>query len=144
MAKGLNTILKLRRWTLDERKKDLLAAEARLSEARRSRQRLDVSIAAEFDLARQDGFGGAALGPWLDRMRQRRQDLDTAVRQAIQDVATVRDGVAVAFADVKKIELTLEHRASAEKTARDRAEQITIDDIAIDRHRRAHSRRSSA
>ena len=137
MAKGLHSVLKLRKWALDERKKELLAAEGRLSQIRAVRQQLEDSMAREFDRVRDPGHGGMDLGPWLERMRQRRSDLESAVVHMTQDVATIRDEVGVAFADLKKIELTLEHRAEAEKAARERTEQITIDDIAIDRHRRA-------
>ncbi|KJS38594.1 MAG: hypothetical protein VR70_09560 [Rhodospirillaceae bacterium BRH_c57] len=137
MSGDLKTVIRVRRWEIDEKRRDLgvlLAEEATFIQRRTA---LDEEVRAENDCARQYvREADFTLGTYAARAHSRRLQLDAAIAETQQRVEAVRDELAQMFKDLKTFELAQEAREEAERKERDRKEQIVMDEIGLELFRR--------
>jgi len=137
MAKDLRRIIRLRKWEVDERQRtlaQLLAAERQIIEAIEA---FEQRLAAEHQAYAADASGaGLTFGAFVARAREKRDNLNKSRAAVEQQIAAARDALAEAFKDLKALEVVQDNRDRAERKAADRREQISLDEIGLDLHRR--------
>lgn len=137
MSGDLKTVIRVRRWEIDEKRRDLgalLAEEAALLSRRTA---LAEEIQAENACAREHvREADFTLGTYAARAHSRRLQLDAAIADANRRIEEARDELAQMFKDLKTFELAQEAREEAERKERDRKEQIVMDEIGLELFRR--------
>ena len=136
-AKDLHTLIRLRKFEVDERQR-AVATLLRREEAILAAQR---ALAEEIE--REKAFVTQAEVPetftfsaYLERCEERRQEMDNALVEARKLIEDARDQLADAYRRLKTFEVTQEQRDEAEEKEFNRREQIDLDEIGLNLHRR--------
>lgn len=139
-TKGLATLIRLAKWTVDEKRRVLVALQAREEQRLAEIRAAEAQLVEEQRLAATDSTGigayyGAYARAWLDLRAQREASL-AALREEIQQA---RDDLAEAFGVLKTYEVTERERQKRAQQERDRKEQAFLDEVGLTMHRRRPS-----
>ena len=137
MRSSLSTVIRLQRWQVDAERRCVNEADAALSA-------IDAALAALAQSCAEEGrhaaaaieTGAFAFGPFLARVRRRREALETQRVEAVACLEDARARLAAAYREQRKFELAdaeQRRRAAAEAA---RKEQQALDEMAIIRHAR--------
>lgn len=137
MAKGLKTLIRLHKWTVDEKRRALVALQAREEQVITEIRQAEEQLVAEKKIAAEDVTGAGFLygqfaNAWLDRRSQLNRTLDV-VRA---EVARAADELADAYGQLKTFEITQRERERRAKAEADKKEQEKLDEIGLTLYRR--------
>ena len=136
----LDSLIRLHERTLDEARRELGRAEAAVASAAAAIDALEAEIKAEQAAAGADLTGQFGYANYARQAIARRAELHTAHQQAEVAREQVREKVAVAFAELKKFEITAERRAALAQQEENRRLQGELDEIAQQQDRQKQSR----
>ena len=125
----LDSLIRLHERTLDEARRELGRAEAAVASAAAAIDALEAEIKAEQAAAGADLTGQFGYANYARQAIARRAELHTAHQQAEVAREQVREKVAVAFAELKKFEITAERRAALAQQEENRRLQGELDEI---------------
>ena len=123
----LDTIIRLRKWELDEVRRALTRLEEEGSAISDAMTELDRQLQAEC-------AGSAAheasvtLGPYITAVRQKKEQLQELLTAKNIEIEEKQDEVSQAYNELKKIEVARDRRLMDEKAERDRKEQAIADE----------------
>ena len=136
----LDSLIRLHERTLDEARRELGRAEAAVASAAAAIDALEAEIKAEQAAAGADLTGQFGYANYARQAIARRAELHTAHQQAEVAREQVREKVAVAFAELKKFEITAERRAALAQQEENRRLQGELDEIAQQQGRQKQAR----
>ena len=136
----LDSLIRLHERTLDEARRELGRAEAAVASAAAAIDALEAEIKAEQAAAGADLTGQFGYANYARQAIARRAELHTAHQQAEVAREQVREKVAVAFAELKKFEITAERRAALAQQEENRRLQGELDEIAQQQVRQKQAR----
>ena len=136
----LDSLIRLHERTLDEARRELSRAEAVVASADAAIDALEAEIKAEQAAAGADLTGQFGYANYARQAIARRAELHTAHQQAEVAREQVREKVAVAFAELKKFEITAERRAALAQQEENRRLQGELDEIAQQQDRQKQAR----
>ena len=136
----LDSLIRLHERTLDEARRELGRAEAAVASAAAAIDALEAEIKAEQAAAGADLTGQFGYANYARQAIARRAELHTAHQQAEVAREQVREKVAVAFAELKKLEITAERRAALAQQEENRRLQGELDEIAQQQDRQKQAR----
>jgi flagellar export protein FliJ len=137
--KDLHTLIRMRKWDVDEKQR-ALAVLLRREEA---------ILAAQDDLAaaiaQEKVFVGQAqviettftFSAFLGRCHVRREELTQALMEVRRLIDDARDELAESYRRLKTFEVTQEQRDAAEAKENERRENLALDEIGLTLYRRA-------
>ncbi len=137
--KGLEGMIRLAKWQLDEARKALIDAEAALAGIDHALEALAREEAKERESTPSDPVALFALGDFAAAIKARRRALLTQRAEQETVRAERQDAVAEAFQELKKYEILARRaaeRAAEEAKAR---EQAALDEVGLRGHRRLQS-----
>src|SRR5258706_7807204 len=136
---GLDQLMRLQKWTLDEKRRQALDLEALIDKLENDVRVLDDEVAREIETSQQSIDLQRALPAYRKMMQERRERLAQSVDNLRVELQRIQDEIAEAFSDLKKTEQTIQSRKQRQRQQERRREQIVSDDIGIELHRRRHS-----
>lgn len=139
---GLNQLLRLQKWTLDEKRRQASDLVALIDRLQGDIAKLDDEVAREIELARTDLEASRHLPPYREMMGKRRDRLEQSVADVNLELDRVREEIAETFGDIKKTEQTIQNRQERKRQAVARREQIETDEMGLQQHRRKAKRDS--
>lgn len=127
---GLQTLIRLHRWRLDEKRRAL--AELRLLEEQLREQaaRLEEEIKIEQRTARERPEAALTYGHFAVQAIARRTRIAESIAQVQQQAVQAEEEMAVAFQEVKRYELAEEDRERRRADDQRRKEAIVLDETA--------------
>ena len=138
--KDLHTLIRVRKWDVDEKQRAVGAL------LRDEEKILDFQAALAREMEEEKALVGQAVPsarmtfePYIQRGKQRRQNLEAALILIRQKIDQAREELAEAYRRFKTFEITQDQRDAAEEAEENRVEQITIDEMGIDLHRRKNN-----
>ncbi len=134
--KGLPTLIRVRQWELEEKRRklaDLQGLEAQLDEAI---ARLDDEVKMEQGVAAASNEITFAYAPYAQAAIERRRTLVASLEEVRQQIVAAHEEVTIAFQELKKYEIAQDNRRKRARIETNRREQIVLDEIAIESHRR--------
>ena len=134
--KRFEPLIRLHRWQLNERRRQLAELETAAEATRDRISSLDAMLAAEAREADRDPLQRAAFPTYAEAMRKRRAKLVETLDMLTASIAEAREGVTDAFQELKKYELAQEARRRRDDEASARRERILLDEMAIEGYRR--------
>ena len=137
---GLNQLLRLQKWTLDEKRRQASDLMALIERLQGDIAKLDEEVAREIELARTDLEASRHLPPYRDMMAKRRDRLEQSVADVNLELDRVREEIAETFGDIKKTEQTIQNRQERKRQSIARREQIETDEMGLQQHRRKTKR----
>lgn len=132
---GLENLVRLKRWKLDEQRRVLADLEALEEKLRNDLERLEEEIAREKNAANTDEEGSRIFPFYAANALKRRERLWESLNKVSAETLQARDGLAEAFEEVKRYEQTLENMAQRRKESRGKREQKDMDEIGLRLHR---------
>lgn len=136
-AKGLKTLIRLSKFNVDERRRTLTALQARedqiLDEIAKGEHRLKV----EQGIAAADAAGvGYLYGAYHRAWMKTRADQERTLAAVRAQIETARDELAEAYRELKTYEVTQANREKQERQEADSKEQVFLDEVGLNIHRR--------
>lgn len=134
MSKAMKALAKLARSQADEIQRSIAVIDRQEDALRAQMQARLARIAAEENMALAgDAFAAASLAPYLALERQRQAADDAACAALRQEADALRETLAAAFREAKKLETLLEERWAGERRELARRQQAAVDDRAAAR-----------
>lgn len=133
----LNPLIRVRKHTVEQKQKALAELYRQAEELISQKKNLLDRLAVERQ--KVDEMGVEALGyfgRYSEVVRERAEEIDESMKMLESRIEVAREDMRLAFAELKKIEITQERRDEAEETARNKKDDQILDDIAIEGYRR--------
>lgn len=134
--KGLPNLIRLHRWRLDEKRKNLAELERLAEELRDQGRRIEEEMRAEQAAAGASTEAGFAYAAYARAVIARRAKLAASLADAKAKIAAAAVEVTESFQELKRLELAQEHRITAERQRTARLDQAVLDELGIALHRR--------
>lgn len=139
---GLDQLMRLQKWTLDEKRRQALDLESLIDKFETDIRLLDEEVIREVDAAQQSIELQRALPGYRKMMQERRERLEQSIANLRVELVRMQDEIAEAFSELKKTEQTIQSRKQRQRQQERRREQIVSDDIGLELHRRRRSSES--
>ena len=129
--KSLRTLIRLRKHTLDEARRELTELQRAVDAINQARINLDRELEQESATARDDIEVSYRYGNYLVTVRERRRVFDAQENELLQRISLAEAGVREAFRDLKQFEIANARRLEEERAEAGRREQATLDEVAL-------------
>lgn len=138
MAKKLKTLIRLGKWTVDERRRELGVVLAREDELKAKLAALEQELLDEQRTAAEDPtLAGFGYGGYAQRYMQRKAELLRLLALVAKEILAAQERLAEAYRELKTLEEVEKNRAKKELEEANRKQQKELDEIASTRHQRA-------
>ena len=137
MAKGLTTLARLTKWTVDQRRRTLGALLRELEDLETNRRGLDIELSQEQSAAADNpDEAGLLYGTYAEAFINRREIVDESIRTKKAEIENALEELNESYRELKKYEVACDSRSQRELVEEVRREQIELDDIGIETYRR--------
>ncbi len=140
MNGALANLIRVHRWTLDERRRTLTDLEKLEDKLKADLANIDADLERERAVATKAPEMAFTYPAFASAAKQRKEKIQRSIDEVARETERAREQVQAAFQEVKKYELALE---AAEKRQRDklkRREQAALDEMGLALHARKRSR----
>lgn len=138
-----DTLLRLKRFRVDEMKRRIAAIDAMRADLERKLTDLDDNVAREKQRAGDSDIGRLAFPSFLRSIDARRENLRHTLKEIEREHASAQLDLNTAFQDLKALEFAAEQQAKRLAEIEARRAQARLDEMALVRHLRKHSLRSA-
>lgn len=138
-----DTLLRLKRFRVDEIKRRIAAIHAMQADLERKLSDLDDNVAREKQRAGDSDIGRLAFPSFLRSIEVRRENIRTTLKEMEREYAAAQLDLSSAFQDLKSLELATEQQAKRAEEVQTRRQQSRLDEMALVRHLRKHTLRSA-
>jgi flagellar FliJ protein len=138
-----DTLLRLKRFRVDEMKRRIAAIDAMRADLERKLADLDDNVAREKQRAGDSDIGRLAFPSFLRSIDARRENLRNTLKEIEREHASAQLDLNSAFQDLKALEFANEQQAKRLAEIETRRAQTRMDEMALVRHLRKHSLRSA-
>ncbi|WP_439817368.1 flagellar export protein FliJ [Zavarzinia sp. CC-PAN008] len=135
--KGLATLIRLHQRKLDEQRRKLGELDRMRDEMAAKADALEAEVLQEQALARSQPDLMAVYPAYSRQAIARRETLARSLDELDARIAVARDEVADAFQEFKRYELAAEHQARRQRELAAKRAQAELDEIGLQRFRRA-------
>jgi predicted nucleic acid-binding Zn-ribbon protein len=133
---GLSQLLRLQRWTLDEKRRQAGDLELLIERLVQDITQLDAAVEREIAASRENLELQRALPGYRQVMKDRRARLDRSMVDLRGELEKLRGQITEAFSELKKTEQTVKNREQRQRFAERRKDQAISDEIGLQQHRR--------
>jgi flagellar FliJ protein len=133
--RALDTLIRMRHDALLARRRALIELEAAHATLARELAALEAALDDEQRTAARTFEALYAYPGFAERTLGERARLEQDMRLLDARITQAREDLSVAFGELKKFEIARDQRAMRERRARARAEQKTLDELALTRFR---------
>jgi flagellar FliJ protein len=135
--RGLETLIRVARWRVDELRREILGVETRLTASAAMRAALDQEWVDERRRAATDPVARHAYaGGYAARVTAQRAAADADLAALRAALATQRDALEAAFGALKRLELVRDRQVQRETAEAARRDAIALDELSLEIHRR--------
>jgi flagellar protein FliJ len=127
--KSRETLIRLKRFHVDEKRRQVAQIEAMIADFQRMANDLDREIAAEQSRAGIDDPGHFAYPTYAKAAMQRRDNLTRSADDLQGQLEDARAQLAEAFEELKKVEILEERDQNRERASEGKTEQAELDRI---------------
>jgi flagellar export protein FliJ len=138
-----DTLLRLKRFRVDEIKRRIASIEAMKADLERKLADLDDNVAREKQRAGDSDIGRLAFPSFLRSIDARRDNLRTTLKEIEREQSAALADLSSAFQDLKALEVATEQQAKRLTEMQTRRAQARLDEMALVRHLRKHTLRSA-
>jgi flagellar FliJ protein len=139
--KRTNTLIRLRRFRVDDLKRRLATLDGMKADVERKLADLEDSVAREKQRAGDSDIGRLAFPSFLRSIESRRENLRATQKDIERERAQAQDDLTNAFQDLKALEFATEQQAKRAGEIEARRAQSRLDEMALVRHLRKHALR---
>lgn len=134
--KGLDSLIRVHKWKLDEKRRELADFENLRTGFVKQLRALEEVQQQEQEVAGNNLEVGFSFANYAAAARQQRENIQASIEEVDAKVMELNAEVKICYQDLKKYQVALDARKVKEKYERDRVEQMGLDELAIELHRR--------
>ena len=138
-----DTLLRLKRFRVDEMKRRIAAIDAMKVDLERKLTDLDENVAREKQRAGDSDIGRLAFPSFLRSIEARRENLRITLKEIEREHMAAQIDLSNAFQELKSLEIATEQQAKRLNEIEARRSQSRLDEMALVRHLRKHALRSA-
>jgi len=138
-----DTLLRLKRFRVDEMKRRIAAIEAMRADLERKLTDLDDNVARERQRAGDSDIGRLAFPSFLRSIESRRENLRNTLQEIEREHQVAQANLSNAFQELKSLEVAMDQQAKRANEIQARRSQSRMDEMALVRHLRKHTLRAS-
>jgi flagellar export protein FliJ len=142
MKRG-DTLIRLRRFRVDEMKRRMATLDGMKADAERKLSDLEDSVARERQRAGDSDIGRLAFPSFLRSIETRRENLRATLKEIERERVTAQADLNAAFQELKSLEFATEQQAKRAQEIEARRSQSRLDEMALVRHLRKHALRGA-
>ncbi|MEQ9518524.1 MAG: flagellar FliJ family protein [Parvibaculum sp.] len=131
------SLIRLHRFQVDERRRQVADLEVMLEEFRRKETDLNRQVKVEQDKAGISDIGHYAYPMFAKSMLARRENLLHSIDNISRQLAEAKEYLADSYRDLKKYELIEENRKRRAKKEAVRLDQKDLDEVSLNIHRQS-------
>ena len=136
-GKSLKTLLRLSRFEIDEKRRVLVALQAREEQILATIAAAEAQLIEEQRIATLDTTGaGFLFGAYAKAWLVQRAGLEQSLAEVRHEIEVAREDLAEAFRQQKTYEITQSNREKREQAEADRKEQSFLDEVGLNIYRR--------
>lgn len=130
MAKDFKTLIRMRKWALDDKRRELGEMQGVLNNLLAEKDALEKAVIKEQKVAAENPeLAGFAYGAFASAVIAEREALVKRIFEQEAKIDAFRDEVADAFKAVKTAEIAERNRVDAQRAEENRKEQAELDEI---------------
>ena len=133
--KGLTTLIRLHRWQLDEKRRQLADLERLSADLNSQSERLEAEVKGEQRSAAKTDEGRYAYPGYAAGVVDRRDNLTRSIAEVEISIEAAREDVAAIFEKVKTYEQAERRQQDRARSNIARNEQIRMDELGISMYR---------
>ena len=141
--KSRETLIRLKRFQVDEKRRQVAQIEAMIAEFERMARDLDHEIQVEQDRAGISDVAHYAYPIYARAAMQRRDNLHRSAEEMRTQLADAQAELGEAFEELKKVELLEERDSARERQAGAARDQADLDQVGLQAHHRRGNLRAS-
>lgn len=134
--KGLDTLIRMHKWQLDEKRRGVVALEQFADKLRRERQKLLLDFEDEKQAASRAPEAAFTFEAYARSVKDRLARLERSLDKILDELEAARAALSEAFQEVKRYEIAQSNRDRKQREAERRAEREAIDEIGLNQFRR--------
>jgi flagellar export protein FliJ len=134
--KGLPTLIRLRQRALDTLRRQLAELERQLEELMAEDRRLAEELERERAMAAEFPEMSSFYGNFAKGVEKKQLEIRLKAREVNQSIRKTRNEITEAFGELKRFEITRDNIAASEQEVKDKQEQQSLDEIAIQKFSR--------
>jgi flagellar FliJ protein len=136
MAKHLKALIRLNKWHVDERRRELGILLAKELEIEEWLVRLDEELHEEQKVAAASEVASFTYGGYARHYILRREEGRANLAAVQREILAARDRLADAYRELKTFEITQATRERREREEASQREQKILDEVGLNLHRR--------
>ena len=133
---ALDQLVRLHRWTLDEKRQKLAELERFRVKLLDNIKALEAELAREQAAADRSPITSISLPAFIKATIDRRRKIEGSVAEVERSIAAAREEITQAFQEFKQYETAHGNHLRREAQKQSRREQTVSDELGIDLHRR--------
>ncbi len=134
--KGMAGMIRLHKWQLDERRRNLVELEKMREELVGKMRSLRDELAAEQKKVAEAPIVSITYGGYAQQVMARRENINNSITEIDVSIEEMKDQVADAFKELKKYEIVEQREREREVSERNQRQQNDLDELALNMHRR--------
>ncbi|HEY9080903.1 flagellar export protein FliJ [Magnetovibrio sp.] len=140
MAANIKNLIRLHEWNVDEKRRKLGELLRLQGELEDQMKQLEADLIEQQKIAAADPtLAGSTYGAFAQQVIQRRENLQDSIDQMEFVIGHAQDELSDAYQELKKYETVESNRQRRYEREQSRREQIMLDEIALNQHRRKKS-----
>lgn len=128
--KDLKSLIRLKKWSLDERRRELSELERLRAELCHRAETLDNELNREREFVSQSEAPSPGFPDYLNRTIKKRAQLSRSIGQIEDQISDAQDFISVEFEALKQAETALERALLRQAEKEKRLEQAELDEVA--------------
>jgi flagellar protein FliJ len=137
----LESLIRINRWKLDERRRQLAELERLFERLGDESVRLEQELSSEQRAAGASLEAGYAYAGYARDLIARRQKLAASISEVEGQLMVAREALAESFGEVKRYEIAAANRQKRDRLAVERRQRTVQDELALQVYRRNDGRR---
>lgn len=133
----LNPLIRVRKHAVEQKQKFLAELYRQAEELATQKKNLETTLAEEQEKVKDMGIEMLAyFGPYSKAVQDRIQDIEDDTEKLNARIEVAKDDMNLAFADLKKIQITQDRREEEEEREQNKKESNDLDEAALEIFRR--------
>lgn len=142
MAANIKNLIRLNEWNVDEKRRKLGELLRLQGELEDQMKQLEADLIEQQKAAAADpNLAGLTYGAFAKQVIQRRENLQDSIDQMEFVIGHAQDELSQAYQELKKYETVENNRLRRFEREQNRREQIMLDEVALNQHRRKKAAR---
>lgn len=135
--KSMTGLIRLHKWQLDEKRRNMGELEKMRSELLHNLQHLQDELAAEKKMAASSPIVSIHYVGYAQQVMVRRENIKNSISEVDASIENMKDQVAEAFKELKKYQVVERREQDRLLADRNLRQQSELDELAINMHRRS-------